>query len=162
MKVSSSKFSIAPSNAEAYYYPTSTYSEGSAVEYILLAATIAGLFLCGIAMRKLIGLELMSLLQMSFFTLTLCSTLAPIFTLWGKMGYITNGFNYLPDSINNLFTQFSMPQNIQNIFYRPQYLQNFNWMFLAEIAAFLLGTLFMVVGKYFSLLLMKIGLFTLR
>lgn len=162
MKVSSSKFTISPSNAEAYYYPDSVYTENTATDYVLLVSTIAGLVLCGAILRKLIGLELMAMLQMSFFTLSLCNTLHPIFTLWGQRGYITNGFNELPDNIDNLFTPYTMPQNIQNILYKPQYLQNFNWMFVAELSIFLLGLLFTIVGKYTNRILFKIGAFTLK
>lgn len=83
MKLSNSKFTVAPENSDAYYYPSSLYDQSKAVNYIYLICTGVGLLLCAVTLRRLIGLELMSMLQLSFFSLALVSKLHPIYAVWG-------------------------------------------------------------------------------
>ena len=83
MKLSNSKFTVAPSNSDAYFYPSSLYDQSKVVNIMFLACTGVGFLLCAVTLRKLIGLELMSMLQLSFFSLTLVHRLHPIYAIWG-------------------------------------------------------------------------------
>lgn len=162
MKLSNSQFVVYPENLPAYYYEETVYKESSALNTLMTVALGIGVLLCGMFTRKMIGLELMSVIQISFFSLSLTSTLHPIFTIWGRQGYISNGFSTLPQNINKLFTIYVLPLNLQAILYKPQYLQNINWMFLAELVVFILGLITLLVGKYTYRIISDAGYFMLK
>lgn len=162
MKLSHSKFVIYPENLPAYYYEPSVYQESKALDVILIVASAIGMFLCLTMTRKMIGLELMSVIQMSFFTLTLTSTLHPIFSIWGQHGHISSGFNILPPNLNQLFTDYKVPTNILYIQYHGNYLQNLNWMFVIELGVFIVGLLLLLIGKFTIRLIFQAGIFMLK
>ena len=162
MKISSTKFVVTPNNMNAFFYDKEVYVQTNALNVILLVCTGVALIVCLLSARKLIGLEMISMLQVSFLSLSLVKGLQPIFGLWAQYGWISNGYNKLPLSLDSSYAHFLMPTGAQIISYKANYLQNFNWMLVVEVGLFAFGMLAMVLGRLWIDVLTKVGMFVLR
>jgi hypothetical protein len=101
MKASSTSFIVNPSNAEAYYYDDKVYSGASTLRLILRISTIIALCLLVLSLGfwKMVGIELMHVLQTLFFAVSFIATLPPTLAPIAELGSLVNGYN-------SLFTNF--------------------------------------------------------
>lgn len=105
MKTSSTTFVVNPENTEAYIYSEQDYAACGVVRIIMIACVGAGLAVMtiGIGFWKLIGVEMMNLLQMVFFCMGMVPTLQPLMAPVTELRNSVNGYNGLFRDYPNLY-----------------------------------------------------------
>ncbi len=91
----SNKFAIVPDdNSGAYYYDQSIYTIASVIDILALIIATVGfvIFLASLIVGKLVGVEMMGVLQLCYISLMTLSSTNPCLTALRSL-WISNGFN---------------------------------------------------------------------
>ena len=113
-------------NEGAYFYDESIYKLANTISVFaaVLAALAWAVFLFGLFTRKMVGVEMMAVLQIAFFSLISLESLNPSFKALSSLQYV-NGYNIL-ERKQYLLVQKYFPLHPRGIYLVPQYLFNFN------------------------------------
>lgn len=125
-------------NASAYYYDPTVYKLASVIGLFATAISIAALVVYFIAILgyKMVGIQMMAVLQISFLSLMLISDVNPCFQALANL-WLVNGYNrinashYLQDQLT--------PIPPKGIYLYSRYLQNYNFTLILIIIPFIVS-----------------------
>ena len=123
---SPSQFSIVPTdNDAAYYYPESVYELASCISSFstAIAAIALLVFLLGMISGKMIGTEMMAVLQVSFFSLITLVEFNPCFRALASL-WLVNGYNSV--SPNDILEDSLTPEQPKGVYLFSRFLENYN------------------------------------
>ena len=141
-------FPVLPSDNEvAIYYDANSYGMSRMVS--ILAYIIAGLslffFLLGIFARKLVSIEMVAVVQISYLSLLTLPSLNPSFKALTNMWFV-NGFSYFSLSKNYLKDTFS-PLQAKGVFLYSRFTENYNFTLLLILLPYLLSLISYILSK---------------
>lgn len=116
----------------------------SILAYMVAAFSLL-LFLLGIFARKLIGLEMVAVVQISYLSLLALSSMTPCFRALTNIWFV-NGFSYFFLSKGHLLDPHT-PLPVKGIFLYSRLLENYNITFLLIIIPYLVSLICLVLAK---------------
>ena len=159
----SKQFEMIPTDNElAVFYDGSVYQIATITNILAYAISCAALFLfiIGIFADKLVGVEMMAVVQISHLSLITLDNLNPVFKALANIWFV-NGFNYFSMSKNYLLDS-STPIKVKGIYLFSYFFQNYNFTFLLIFVPLLLSLICLILSlKVFNLSkrkeIMKLG-----
>lgn len=132
-------------NEGAYFYDNSTYKMAGIISTLCTAiSAMAGLFfLVGLISGKMVGVEMMAVVQISFFSLVTLSQLNPCFAALSSLKLV-NGYNSL--NHNHLADQLT-PTNPKGIFLFSRFTENFNFTAAIILVPLLVALVAFILSK---------------
>lgn len=116
----------------------------SILAYVVAALSLL-LFLLGIFARKLIGLEMVAVVQISYLSLLALSSMSPCFRALSNIWFV-NGFSYFSLSKGHLLDPHT-PLPVKGIYLYSRLLENYNITFLLIIVPYLFSLVCLVLAK---------------
>lgn len=146
-QLSTSRFAAEPTdNESAYYYDESVYQIANIIRLLCMAA--AGLawlfFLIGMISGKMIGVEMMAVLQASFVSLVSLQELNPCFKALSSL-QLVNGYNSV--SAQDIMEDSLVPDQPRGIFLYARFLENYNITSVLIFIPLLVGLVVMILSK---------------
>lgn len=140
-------FPVVPNDNEAaLFYDEFTYLIASIIGY--LAYIIAGLslllFVVGIFARKIIGVEMMGVIQISYLSLLCLDSMNPCFKMLANIWFV-NGFNYF-SLTKNYLTDVNSPIQIKGIFLYSRFMENYNFTMLLILIPYLISLVCLILS----------------
>lgn len=136
-------------NAGSYHYSNSVYSLAQTVSVISTSVACLALIMMLFSLlgAKVIGVEMMAVLQISFFGLVTASKMNPCIHALKNLSLV-NGFNSI---IMNGAGNDNFPHSFSALSLFPQFWENFNLSWIIIIIPFFVGlAMFAVSKKYFQ------------
>lgn len=132
-------------NEGAYFYDPATYKLAGIIASVCTAiSAIAGVFfLLGLISGKMVGVEMMAVVQISFFSLVTLSQLNPCFAALSSLKLV-NGYNSL--NHNHLADQLT-PTNPKGIFLFSRFTENFNFTLAIILVPLLIALISFILSK---------------
>lgn len=127
-----------PSNLDAYYVEPSTYELIQAVSLILKGALGITLIVAvlGLLVSPTLSLEMMMMLQVSFFSVALLQEVQPTLAAAGTLSLAVNGYNqllsYFSEDLLDI-KSVSLTKILEQMSMSPRLIGNFNIMLFVEI-----------------------------
>lgn len=94
---------------------------------------------------KLIGLEMMAVMQMSYMSLMTLSSMNPCFKALSKLEFV-NGFNYFSLSKQYLLDQ-DTPASVKGLKLSSLFIQNYNFTILFLFCTYLISLITLILSK---------------
>lgn len=115
---------IKPTNAPAVYYTPDVYLQSRTISFVMVVCSAAALLLLliGHMFRGLLAVELIGVLQIGFFAVSLVGEMPPPITASADLGLLANGYNYRPKS------SIGMKPQLQTMGLSLFFLENLNVM----------------------------------
>lgn len=127
------------------YYDDKTYQLAATMNKLCSALSYIALsfFIIGMIISKLIAIEMIFLFQYTYCGLLMLKKLEtlmdPLKALW-----ITNGFNIFVNDSQPI----KLPPRVSQIFFKSEFIANFNFNFIVIILPFIIGSILYLIGKY--------------
>jgi len=137
---------ITPSNNQAaYFYDNFTYTLAGIISKLALAVGILSLLLFFLSMisGKMIGVEMMAVLQITFFSLITLTEMNPCFSSLSYL-WLVNGYNSLQ---NNPLSDPLIPNQVKGIQMFSQFVQNFNFTLALVFIPLLISLISFILSK---------------
>lgn len=130
------------------FYDEGTYGRSKAITF--LAEVIAGcyllFYLLAVFMRKLVGIEMMGVIQISFLSLLTLPSLNPnfeaLFTIW-----FVNGFNYFSLSSKSHLKDIYTPLQVKGVSLFSRFTENYNITFALILIPYLISLICFILSK---------------
>jgi hypothetical protein len=135
MKVSSVQFVMSASNGLLLMYPVGVYMQNQKAITVLKVCAGFALFLMviGLAFRGLIGIELLNIIQMAYFSVSLLTNVPATMIPFAQLSELINGFVYRSGEAIDTYPQL-LQMNVS-----AQFLSNCNIMLLLELLVVTVG-----------------------
>jgi hypothetical protein len=136
---------IPDDNEGAYFYDPATYELAGIIASVCTAiSAIAGVFfVLGLISGKMVGVEMMAVVQISFFSLVTLSQLNPCFAALSSLKLV-NGYNSL--NHNHLADQFT-PTKPKGIFLFSRFIENLNFTVAIILVPLLVALISFILSK---------------
>jgi hypothetical protein len=132
-------------NQAASFYDDSTYKTANIISTVSTAISAAALVFCvlGLISGKMIGVEMMAVIQISFFSLVSLSQLNPCFAALSSLKLV-NGYNSLNnDHLKDQLT----PTAPKGIFLFSRFTENFNFTLAIVLVPLLVALISFILSK---------------
>jgi hypothetical protein len=142
-------FPIVPTDNEAaFFYDDSTYAQAKLVNILaqVIAACSLFLFFVGIFARKVVGVELMAVVQISFLSLSALPSLNPNFESLTNIWFV-NGFNYFHLSPKAHLKDTYSPSPIKGLSLFSRFAENYNFTFLLILLPYLAALVCLILER---------------
>lgn len=107
------------------------------------------MFIIGIVSAKVVGVEMMAVLQISFFALATLSEVNPCFAALSPLA-MSNGYNKNLIDNSNYIDDINTPIKIKGIMQYSQYVLNTNLSLVLIIVPLILALIFFIASKVFK------------
>jgi hypothetical protein len=134
-------------NEVAYVYDDATYLAANAVKGIAITAFVIGFlfFLISIAAGKIIGIEMMAVIQISYLSLISLTSLNPALNLVSEL-YFVNGYNNL--YYNKEFLSQPELTKVRGITLFPHFIENYSFTMVLVFIPLLLALIAFLMTKF--------------
>lgn len=144
----SKTFSMTPNDNEAaLFYDDSVYKMAGMIS--LLAQIVGGasllLFCIGIFARKLIGVEVVSVVQISYIALVTLCPMNPCFRALTSMWFV-NGFNHFSLTKGHLLDPLT-PLYVKGVSLYSRFFENYNFTLLLIVLPFVVSAVCLILAK---------------
>ena len=147
-QLSSATFVVSPDDNEAaFFYDDSTYKTADIIAKASTGISVAAAAFTALALvsGKMIGVEMMAVVQISFFSLITLSQLNPCFAALASLRLI-NGYNSLSKSENYLQDTLT-PTAPKGIFLYSRFTENFNFTLAIVVVPLLVALVSFILSK---------------
>lgn len=134
-------------NEMALFYGKSVYDLANVT--LIIANVVAGLsllvFILGIFAGKLVGVEMMAVIQISYLSLLGLPILNPCFSALTNIWFV-NGFNFFSLSRKHLLDKFT-PTQIKGMLLYSRFVENYNFTFALTFVPYLIGLVLFILSR---------------
>lgn len=139
----------ATDNEPVVFYDQGIYQISNVIQilgYVVVASSLF-VFVAGIFCGKLVGVEMMAVVQISYLSLLSLDQLNPSFRALSKIQFV-NGYNYHYLSKGHLFDQLA-PVQVKGMYMYSYFLQNYNLTVILVLLPLLMSLICLVLQKTF-------------